>query len=77
MARALHTFLALWHAACLKKRRVVKLTTAVLDLLGVSRSAKARALKVLEDAGLVRVERRDRRNPLVEILYGKGAPSRA
>jgi DNA-binding transcriptional ArsR family regulator len=46
----------------------VRLTTAILKRFSVNRKAKYRALKGLEDAGLVRVRREPRRNPVVTIL---------
>jgi DNA-binding transcriptional ArsR family regulator len=44
------------------------LTTFALAEFGVSRDAKARALYDLEKAGLVEVERRERRNPMVRLV---------
>jgi DNA-binding MarR family transcriptional regulator len=46
----------------------VTLTTAILDRFGVNRKAKYRGLKQLEKAGLIKVDRRPRRNPVVTVL---------
>lgn len=46
----------------------VTLTTAILDRFGVNRKAKYRGLKQLEEAGLIEVDRRPRRNPVVTVL---------
>ena len=50
------------------KSRTVTLPNATLKSWGVSRMRKSRALRKLEQAGLVRVESRPRRSPLVTLL---------
>jgi hypothetical protein len=45
----------------------VPLTNVRLEQCGLTRNQKVRALAVLEKAGLIRVERRERRNPLVYL----------
>nr|AHZ45652.1 hypothetical protein [uncultured bacterium] len=64
--------LAIWFEAGRRdSRERLKLTSAILGRFGVTdRSAKYRALLALEEAGLIRVERRPRANPLVTILDG-------
>jgi hypothetical protein len=66
--------LALWFEAGRRKSRDVKLTSAILERFGVNRKAKYTALESLEKAGLVRVRREPRRNPVVTILDLQGQP---
>ena len=51
----------------LERRRRVVLTSAFLSRFGLTRHDKRRALAALEKAGLIRVEKRDRKNPLVRL----------
>jgi hypothetical protein len=70
------TALAIWFLAGLRRREWdLKLTSDTLTHFGVTdRAAKYRALKALEEAGLIQVERRPNKNPLVTILgAGKDA----
>lgn len=57
-----------------KRLNELKLTTAILERFSVNRKAKYTALKSLEGAGLVRVRREPRRNPVVTILDVQGEP---
>lgn len=57
-----------------KRLNELKLTTAILERFSVNRKAKYTALKSLEGAGLVRVRRELRRNPVVTILDVQGEP---
>jgi hypothetical protein len=66
--KALHIGVALWFLAGMKNTRSVWLTSTVLQLFGVDRNAKRRALVWLEEAGLIIVERHPGRNPLVTLL---------
>jgi DNA-binding transcriptional ArsR family regulator len=66
--------LAVCFEAGRRKAKEVKLTTAILRRFGVNRKAKYTALKSLEKAGLVRVRREPRRNPVVTILDVQGEP---
>lgn len=66
--------LALWFEAGRRRSGEVKLTTAILQRFNVHRKAKYTALKALEGAGLVRVRREPRRNPVVTILDVLGDP---
>jgi hypothetical protein len=45
----------------------ITVPNGMLDLDGVSRSAKWRVLNMLERAGLISIERRDRKSPIVKI----------
>jgi len=60
--------LAIWFEAGRKRSKEVRLTTAILARFGVHRKAKYTALASLEKAGLVRVQRRPRKNPIVTLL---------
>lgn len=66
--------LAVWFEAGRRKSNEVKLTTAILRRFSVNRKAKYSGLKSLEKAGLVRVHREPRRNPVVTILDVQGEP---
>jgi hypothetical protein len=48
--------------------RPIKLTTAMLAEMRVARVTKGRALEELEHLGLIEVERRPRKSPLVTLL---------
>jgi hypothetical protein len=65
---ALAVGLAIWFEAGRRKSKEVRLTTAILQRFNVNRKAKYTALKALEKAGLVKVHRVPRRNPVVTIL---------
>jgi hypothetical protein len=67
---ALHVGLILWHMAFIKNSLAVNLTSASLQEMGVGKNAKHLALKSLEEAGLVKVERVHGKNPTVTILDG-------
>ncbi|MFO0800494.1 MAG: hypothetical protein U0804_23755 [Gemmataceae bacterium] len=60
--------LAIWFEAGRRKSNEVKLTTAILQRFSVNRKAKYTALAALEAAGLIRVRRQPRKNPVVTIL---------
>jgi hypothetical protein len=58
----------LWYTSRLKRSKTFVLTQARLVGFGISRHAKYRALKALEDAGLIAVSRRNRKSPEVTLL---------
>ena len=60
--------LAVWFEAGRRRSKVVRLTSAVLNRFSVNRKAKYTALAVLEKAGLIRVRREARKNPVVTII---------
>jgi hypothetical protein len=62
-AVALHILYETWRA----KGQPIKLPNGMLGRLGVSPDAKVRALQKLEQLGLVSVEWRDRKSPVVTI----------
>lgn len=67
--RAVHVGLHLWLMAGVLNSKVV---TINLSRLSVDRSAASRGLVALEAAGLVAVQRRPGRKPLVTILPARG-----
>jgi hypothetical protein len=54
--------------ARLTKRSAVELSTCVLDRFGLTRKDKCSALPHLERVGLIRVERRPRKSPVITVL---------
>jgi hypothetical protein len=60
--------LYLQHLAFKEHRQVVKLANGPLTLQGVSRLQKRRALIELEALGLISVERRARKSPIITLL---------
>jgi len=65
--RALAVFLAINHRQALTRNSVVTLPRNLLADLGVTKDAKARALRALEAAGLVRVERQPGQSPRIRL----------
>jgi hypothetical protein len=65
--KALAVSLCLWRLAGLRDNYTVWLTNDEVATLGVDRFAKSRALRQLENDGLVEVEHRRGRIPLVTI----------
>jgi hypothetical protein len=64
--------LAVWFEAGRRRSNEVRLTTAILDRFAVTRKAKYTALAALEKAGLIRVRRQSRKNPIVTIIDPPG-----
>jgi hypothetical protein len=67
-ARSLHVGLALWYSVGLSGSTSVSLSNILCSRFGLDRNAKYRALRSLECAGLVAVQRKRGRSPLVTIL---------
>jgi len=65
--KSLHVGIALWFMSGLQKSRVVPLPNLTSLWFGLDRNAKYRALAWLERAGLVKVERKIGRTPIVTI----------
>jgi hypothetical protein len=63
--KALAVGLVLWRLAKVRRSSTVPLTQAAVAQHGLSRWEKYDALRALEAAGLVVVQRRGRRSPLV------------
>jgi hypothetical protein len=74
--KALAVYLLLWRQSRIEKRATVVLTSAGLEQHGIRRHAKEMALSHLEEAGLVSVRRRVRRNPEVMLLRLPGSSDR-
>jgi hypothetical protein len=65
--RALAVFLAVHHRVALTRNPVVALPKRLLAEFGVGKDAKAGALRALETAGLIRVERQAGRQPKIRL----------
>jgi hypothetical protein len=72
--RSLHAGLALWYIAGLTRSPSVPLSNISGDKFGLDRNAKYRALGWLEKAGLVTVERKLGRAPVVTIIVPELEP---
>ena len=66
--KALLVGLALWHLKKLRKADTFTISNLMLQEWGVQPDAKSRALRALETAGLIRVERRGKRSPRVTLI---------
>jgi DNA-binding transcriptional ArsR family regulator len=60
--------LALWHLRGLRRADTFTVSNLMLQEWGVQPDAKSRALRALERAGLIRVERRGKRSPRVALI---------
>ena len=74
--RSLHVGVALWVAYGVVNSRVVPLPNVSGLRFGLDRNAKYRGLAWLEQAGLVTVQRKLGRAPMVTILDGGGGHER-
>jgi hypothetical protein len=70
--RTLHVGVALWYLGGTGGMNRVALSNLVGTRFGVDRNAKYRGLLWLEQAGLVSVQRKLGRAPVVTILDGEG-----
>ena len=62
----------LWHLCGLKhNEKTILLSNVEVERWGISRQAKWRALGALERAGLITIERRGKRSPMVTLVAGK------
>jgi hypothetical protein len=66
--KSLHTGIALWFAAGQAKSAKIPLSNVAGCRFGLDRNSKYRALDWLEGAGLISVERRLGKTPIVTIL---------
>jgi hypothetical protein len=71
---ALLVGLALWHIKGLRKTDTFIVSNLMLREWDIQPDAKRRALRALERAGLVKIERRDKRSPLVTLIKRNGIP---
>lgn len=66
--KALNVCLAIWHLAGFKQQSPIKLSPATLAEFGVSSQTARKILVRLESAGLVAVDRKSGRSPIVKIF---------
>ena len=66
--KALNVGLAIWFWAGVKKTKTIRLSVADLADFGVKYDAAYRGLRWLEQAGLIGVDRRPGRKPVVTLL---------
>jgi len=62
--------IVLWYLSGISKSSTVTLSGVQLNRFGIHRLAARRALKWLEDAGLIKVARNGKKSPRVTILEG-------
>lgn len=67
VGKALPVFLAIRHRTDLTRKNDVTLPAGLMRELGVSKDAKARALRQLEAIGLIIVERERGRSPIITL----------
>jgi hypothetical protein len=72
--KSLHVAIAIWFTASLAKSATVPLSNIAGLPFGLDRNAKYRALQWLEEAGLISVERKLGRAPVVTLLELKSGP---
>jgi DNA-binding transcriptional ArsR family regulator len=65
---ALLAGLVLWHLKGLRKSVSFAVSNLTMEPWGISADAKTRALVKLERAGLIRVQRRGKRSPVVTLI---------
>jgi hypothetical protein len=70
--KALAVYLIVLQRSRMKGKNPVMLSSAYLKQFGLMRWDKSRALATLEKAGLVRIEKRGRKNPLVHLVKESG-----
>jgi len=66
--KTLAVYMILLLRSRLERRPTVKLTSAFLARFGITHDQKTRALACLEEAGLITVQHRPRKNPVVTLL---------
>lgn len=66
--KALLVGLALWHLKGLRRTDSFIVSNLMLQEWGVQPDAKSRALRALERAGLIRVERQGKRSPKISLI---------
>jgi hypothetical protein len=71
--KALFVGLALWHLKGLRKADTFVVSNLMLRDWGIKPDAKRRALLKLEKAGLIRIEKRQKRSPQVTLLVRASA----
>jgi hypothetical protein len=66
--KSLHVAIAIWVTASLVKSARVSIGNVAVQPFGLDRNAKYRALQWLEEAGLISVQRKPGRSPVVTLL---------
>jgi DNA-binding transcriptional ArsR family regulator len=74
--KALLVGLALWHLKGLRRDNSFIVSNLMLQEWGIEPDAKRRALRALETAGLISVERRGKRSPRVTLIAGNAGHGR-
>jgi hypothetical protein len=69
--KALLVGLALWHLKKLRQADTFIVSNLMVQDWGVQPDAKRRALRTLERAGLIIIDRRGKRSPRVSLVIGK------
>ena len=72
---ALLVGLALWHIKGLRRTDTFIVSNVMLQEWDIEPDAKRRALRALERAGLVKIERRSKRSPQVTLVVRNGTPA--
>jgi hypothetical protein len=73
--KALLVGMALWHIRGLRKAETFIVSNLMLQEWGILPDAKRRALRALEGARLIKVERRGKRNPVVTLCSCPKSPT--
>jgi len=68
---ALLVGLALWHIKGLRRSNSFTFSNLIVEAWGIQPDAKSRALRKLEKAGLITVERKGKRSPRVTLIVGE------
>ena len=66
--RTLHVALCLWFLSGLQKSKTVKIEKAALDAFGLTRKTVYRGLDKLSEEGLIEVDQRPGKYPIIQIL---------
>ncbi len=72
--RSLHVGVSLWFLGGVHRSRVIPLSNHTSRRFGLDRNSKYRGLEWLEQAGLISVQRKMGRAPIVTILEPGGDP---
>ena len=72
--RSLHVGVSLWFLGGVHRSRVIPLSNHTSRRFGLDRNSKYRGLEWLEQAGLISVQRKMGRAPIVTILEPGGEP---
>ena len=70
--KALHVAIVIWFLAGMRRKREILMASKYLELAGVKRHSAYRGLQHLEAAGLISVERRRGRSPVITAVRMPG-----